>query len=465
MLVAILIGGKGTRTRSISKKIPKPFLKINKKSIIERQLDQLREFKKIYLLSNHKIAKFTNSLKKWNVNIIEEKKPLGNAGCLKKLEQFKNFNDDILIISGDLVFNFDIEKYINFHKKNKSDITFLVHPNDHIIDSDAVELDKNNKLIEFHKKPHLKDNIGNLCLAGIMIIKKKILKFIRKNKFQDFSKDIFPILLKKNLKIYGYNTREYIKDAGTPKRIRLVKKHLKSIKYNRGSLKSKIPAIFLDRDGVINKEYPSQHYQNPLEVIDGSIMALKKINNSGYLAVIVTNQSAVAKGFITIENLEKDHKKLEFYFGSRGSYFDRIYYCPYHPQKGFKGEIKKFKKKSTWRKPDNGMFKQAIKDLNIDTNKSYMVGDRYSDYLAAKKTNDFQKKIQSDNSGDRLANLEKELQKSSNDSFIQKTTLEEKVKETEVPNLHNLQNLNPSKWDLSEETIQRELEELKSNKK
>ena len=81
------------------------------------------------------------------------------------------------------------------------------------------------------------------------------------------------------------------------------------------------------------------------------------------------------------------------------------------------------------------------------------------------KTNDFKKKIESDNSGDRLANLEKELQKSSNDSFIQKTTLEEKIKKTEVPNLHKLRSINPSNWDLSEETIQRELDELKANKK
>lgn len=383
MLVAILVGGKGTRTKSISKNIPKPFLKINKKTIIERQLFQLRKYKQIYLLSNNLITKFTDKLSKWNVKVIEETKALGNAGCLKNLQKF---NDDILVISGDLIFNFDIERYVNFHKKKKSDVTFLVHPNDHIVDSDVIELDKNSKLIKFHKKPHTRDDIGNLCLAGIMIIKKKILKHIRQNKFQDFSKHIFPILIKKKIKIYGYNTREYIKDAGTPKRIKLVRKHLKSIKYLKGSLKKKIPAIFLDRDGVINKEYSNQHYQNPLEIITGSIAALKKINNIGFLAVIVTNQSAVAKGIITIKNLEKDHKKLEFYFGSKGSYFDRIYYCPYHPEKGFKGEIKKYKKNSTWRKPNNGMFKQAIKDLNIDINKSYMIGDRYSDYLAAKKT-------------------------------------------------------------------------------
>ena len=100
--------------------------------------------------------------------------------------------------------------------------------------------------------------------------------------------------------------------------------------------------------------------------------------------VIVTNQSAVAKG-VTIDKVEKDHKKLEYLFSQKGCYFDRIYYCPYYPVAGFKGEVKKFKK-SNMRKPNNGMFLKAVKDLNIDIKKSYMVGDRITDYLAAKKT-------------------------------------------------------------------------------
>ena len=386
MDIAILIGGKGTRTKIISKSIPKPFLKLNKKSIIERQLDHLKSFKKIYLLSNNKIKKFNNGLLRKNISIIEETKPLGNAGCLKNLINFKGIKNDILIISGDLVFNIDIKKFYNFHKKNKSDVSFLVHPNDHIVDSDAIELNKINQLIKFHKKPHKKKNIGNLCLSGIMIIKKKILKFIKKDKFQDFSKDILPKLIRKKIKIYGYNTREYVKDAGTLERIKKIKKDLNSIKFIKGSLKTKIPAIFLDRDGVLNKEFQNKHYQNPLKVIDGAFEAIKKINEKGFLSVIVTNQSAVAKGIVTIDKVEKDHKKLEYLFSQRGCYFDRIYYCPYYPVAGFKGEVKKFKKKSNMRKPNNGMFLKAVKDLNIDIKKSYMVGDRITDYLAAKKT-------------------------------------------------------------------------------
>ena len=156
MDVAILIGGKGLRTKKISKKIPKPFLKLNNKSIIERQLENLKHYKRIFLLSNKKISKYNNKLSNKNIVIIEEEKPLGNAGCLKNLNRYKKLNDNILIISGDLVFNLDIKKFENFHKKNKSEITYLVHPNDHITDSDAIEINNKNQLIKFHKKPHTK---------------------------------------------------------------------------------------------------------------------------------------------------------------------------------------------------------------------------------------------------------------------------------------------------------------------
>ena len=389
MEVVILIGGKGSRVKKISKSIPKAFLKVGRHSIIDHQLKHLIKLKKrIFLISNDKISKFNNQLKNKYKNIdfkiFEESMPLGTGGCLKPLQNYKH--DDYLIIMGDLIFNIDFKKFHSFHKKNKSDITILVHPNDHPFDSDLVEINEKNQLLKFHNKPHKKDDIGNLSSAGIFLINKKILKFIKPKKFQDLSKDILPMLLKKKIKIFTYNTREYVKDVGTSKRINLVKKQIKTKKFINGNINKKLPAIFLDRDGVINKEYLNKHYQNPMEVYKGAISAVKKINQNSFLSVMVTNQPAVAKGIITLDKLKRDHKKLEYKFGLQGAYFDRIYFCPYHPEKGFKGEVKKFKKKSTWRKPDNGMFLQAIKDLNIDIKKSYMIGNSDIDYYAAKKT-------------------------------------------------------------------------------
>ena len=389
MEIAILIGGKGSRVKKISKKIPKAFLKIGNYSIIDHQLKQLSKIKKkIYLISNRKISKYHNKLrnkyKNINFKIFEESTPLGTGGCLKVLQDFNN--DCYLIIMGDLIFNINFKKFYSFHKKNKSDFTILAHPNDHPFDSDLLEINEKNQLIKLYNKPHKKNDIGNLSSSGIFLINKKIFKYIENNKFQDLTKDILPKLLKKKIKVYAYNTREYVKDAGTPDRINLIKKQVKTIRFINGNINKKLPAIFLDRDGVINKEYLNKHYQNPMEINKGAISAVKKINNNGFLSVIITNQPAIAKGIITLDKLKKDHKKLEYEFGLKGAYFDRIYFCPYHPEKGFKGEIKKFKKKSSWRKPDNGMFLQAIKDLNIDIKKSYMIGNSSADYYAAKKT-------------------------------------------------------------------------------
>ncbi len=389
MKIAILIGGIGSRVKKISKKIPKAFLKVGKYSIIDHQLKILSKIKKkIIIISNKKISKFNNQLrnkyKDINLKILEESMPLGTGGCLKPLQDYKN--DNYLIIMGDLIFNIDFKKFFSFHRKNNSDITLLVHPNDHPFDSDLLEVNEKNQLIKFHNKPHIKSDIGNLSSSGIFFINKKIFKYIKPKKFQDLTKDILPKLLKKKIKIYAYNTREYVKDAGTPKRINLIKKHMKTRKFINGNINKKLPAIFLDRDGVINKEYSNKNYQNPMEINEGAISAVKKINENGFLSVIITNQPAIAKGIITLDKLRRDHKKLEYQFGLKGAYFDRIYFCPFHPEKGFKGEVKKYKRKSTWRKPDNGMFLQAIKDLNIDVKKSFMIGNSSADYYSAKKT-------------------------------------------------------------------------------
>ena len=147
------------------------------------------------------------------------------------------------------------------------------------------EINAKNQLIKLHNKPHKNNDIGNLSSSGIFLINKKIFKFISPKKFQDLTKDILPKLLKKKIKVYTYNTREYVKDAGTPERINLVKKHMKTKKFINGNINKKLPAIFLDRDGVINKEYLNKHYQNPMKINSGAISAVKKINENGFLQI------------------------------------------------------------------------------------------------------------------------------------------------------------------------------------
>ena len=159
-----------------------------------------------------------------------------------------------------------------------------------------------------------------------MIINKKIFKFIKPNKFQDFSKNILSKLIKQKMKIYAYNTREYVKDAGTPKRIKLVKKHIKTKKYINGIISKKLPAIFLDRDGVINKDMGPNQYSNPFNFLNHAIKSLIKLRKTKYLIFLITNQSGVAKGFITHQQLKESLLKYEIFLSSKGFYFDKIYF-------------------------------------------------------------------------------------------------------------------------------------------
>jgi D-glycero-D-manno-heptose 1,7-bisphosphate phosphatase len=136
-------------------------------------------------------------------------------------------------------------------------------------------------------------------------------------------------------------------------------------------------AVFLDRDGTINKDvgYPSSF--SMIEIFPYSFEAIKKINDAGLLAVIVSNQSGVGRGLIVEKNLLDIHQKLQATFAKRGANFDGVYYCPHYRL----SSIPRYRKNCRCRKPNPGMGLQAAEDLNIDMNNSYMVGDKVEDIL------------------------------------------------------------------------------------
>jgi histidinol-phosphate phosphatase family protein len=114
--------------------------------------------------------------------------------------------------------------------------------------------------------------------------------------------------------------------------------------------------------------------------------AIKKINTAGILAVVTTNQPVLARGELKELELKVIHNKMDTLLGRQGAYIDRIYYCPHHPDKGFKGEVKSLKFDCDCRKPEAGLFIHAKNDLNINLEESWVVGDRTSDIMAAHNT-------------------------------------------------------------------------------
>ena len=184
-------------------------------------------------------------------------------------------------------------------------------------------------------------------------------------------------------KIFAYDTPEYIKDMGTPDRYHEVERDLQTGLVHARNLSQPQRAIFLDRDGTLNKYVGFLSDPAQFDLLEGASEAVKLINKSGYLAIVVTNQPVIARGEASWDTLRLIHDKMETLLGREGAFIDALYLCPHHPDKGFEGERPEYKRVCDCRKPAPGLLLQAARDLHIDLSQSYMIGDDTRDTQAA----------------------------------------------------------------------------------
>lgn len=388
MHIIIMAGGKGTRISEIANDIPKPMIPICGKPILEHQINCISRqgYKDITLVIGHlghTIREYFNDGSDFGVNInyIEETAPLGTAGALYYFKDI--IHNDFMLINGDIIFDINIKKFYNYHNSKNALATLFTHPNNHPYDSGIIIAKSNGVITNWLHKEEKRDFYKNRVNAGIHLFSPEILDLFKNIKKVDLDRDILKPLISTG-RLYVYDSSEYVKDMGTPERYYSVSKDIKCGKVEAKNLINKQKAVFLDRDGTINKYKNFISDTEELELIDGVAEAIKKINQSGYLAIVITNQPVIARGECTIEKLEEIHNKLETLLGKEGAYLDAIYYCPHHPDKGFEGEILEYKIVCNCRKPKPGLIFDASKDFNIDVSNSYMVGDSIHDVNAGK---------------------------------------------------------------------------------
>jgi mannose-1-phosphate guanylyltransferase/phosphomannomutase len=390
MQLVIIAGGKGTRLGL--KDIPKPMCPINNKPLLQYQIELAKRYgiDEIFILSGHLsqvIVNYFGDGSQFGLKIhhVVEPHPLGTAGSLKLIED--QLTDRFLVFYGDVVMDFDISSFINFDSQDTNTLgTLLVHPGNHPYDSDLVEVNSHNDIIGFLPKPHPKELLyRNLNNAAVYILSPDILRFIPEDQNLDFGKDIFPKLVSEGYRLRAYDTAEFIRDMGTPDRLKVIEKEVVSGLVTSLNKENPRKAIFLDRDGTINENMDIHPSVKNFNLLPGVAEAIRKINETHYLAVVVTNQPMIAKGFLTFQELENIHKKMETLLGNERAYLDRIYFCPHHPEKGFAGELPELKVDCDCRKPKPGMLLQAARDLNIDLTNSWMIGDNLSDIEAGRR--------------------------------------------------------------------------------
>ena len=395
MKVVIMAGGKGTRISSVASDIPKPMIKINNKPILEHEIECLRKqgFKDIIITVSHlghiimdyfgdgsNISPVTNEPFGVNIEYYFEETPLGNAGALFKIKD--KLTDDFLLLNADAMFDIDFNRLITYHKEKGGLVTLFTHPNSHPYDSGLIVADDNQVVLEWMAKEDERPlYYRNRVNAGLHVISPEVLNIDISTEKVDLDRQLLKPLANTG-KMFVYDSPEYVKDMGTPERYEGVCKDFISGKVEGRNLLNKQKAIFLDRDGTINKYVGFLRDIDEFELLPDVSEAIKKINESGYLAIVVTNQPVIARGEVSYDELHMIHNKMETLLGHDGVYLDGIYYCPHHPHSGYEGEVKELKIDCECRKPKPGMLLQAAKDFNIDLSKSWMVGDSENDIEA-----------------------------------------------------------------------------------
>ncbi|GHV75434.1 histidinol phosphate phosphatase [Spirochaetia bacterium] len=378
MKTVIMAGGKGTRIASVASDIPKPMIPLCGKPILEYQIECLKRnnLTDIVIIVGHLghiIKEYFGSA----VSYYTETEPLGTAGALYKIQE--SLSDDFLLIHGDIVFDVDFSRFIEFHRGQNAGATLAVHPNSHPYDSALLVTDTDHRVIQWLNKEDTRRYYKNQVNAGLHILSKRLLAAVTPStKKIDLDRDILKPSIASGT-IYAYPTPEYIKDMGTPDRYAQVSSDIEHGIVKGRNLSRRQKAVFLDRDGTINKLTGFITRPEAFELIDGAAEAIRKINSAGYLTIVITNQPVIARGEASLEDVEEIHNKMEAELGKRGAYVDDIFFCPHHPDRGFPGERPEYKIDCECRKPKPGMILKAAAQYNIDLSQSYMVGDAARD--------------------------------------------------------------------------------------
>ena len=383
MLAVIMAGGKGTRLVQLTKgEIPKPMVEILGKPLIEWQVEAIKKngISEIIFVIGHlgsAIRGHFGDGSRFGIKAeyIEETEPLGTAGALFYLKD-RIGNEPFLLVFGDVLFDIDLGRMADFHTKNNAAATLFVHPNSHPFDSDLVELSHGGKVAGFHLKLGRRDFWYRNCVnAGLYIISPEVCGSVSTPVRTDLEKDVLSKLVAEGAGVFAYRSPEYIKDIGTVERIEQAKRDIESGLIGMRCLKKQQKCIFLDRDGTVTKYKGLLSCIDDLELEDGVAAAIRKVNSSGWLCVVVTNQSVVARGLCSLDDVEKIHMKMETLLGRDGAYLDDVLFCPHHPDKGYPEENPAYKIRCRCRKPATGMLEEAAARYNIDLPMSWIVGD------------------------------------------------------------------------------------------
>ncbi|PMQ02111.1 MAG: nucleotidyltransferase [Dictyoglomus sp. NZ13-RE01] len=310
MKALILAGGKGMRLLPLTKVLPKPMVPIVNKPFLHHLIEYLKSYgiNEIILSLGYKgeeIKKYFDDGKNFGVKIyyVEENTPLGTGGAIKNAEDL--IDDQIIIFNGDILTDIDLEDLINYHKAKKGLVTIALTRVEDPSQYGVVLLDESSQIKSFIEKPKKEEAPSNLINAGIYVFEKEILNYIPKGREVSLEKEIYPVLLKENIPIYGFEFDGYWLDIGN------LHKYLKA---NKDMLlgKIKLPTSkMITTNKIVMGENTEVHPKAKIEgpVIIGDNTVIDK-NSEIHPMSVIGNNVIIEKNAKIKESIIWDNAKI-----------------------------------------------------------------------------------------------------------------------------------------------------------
>ena len=355
----ILAGGLGTRLRPLTDNTPKPMVPVNGRPFLEHLIELLIDngIKEIVLCVGYLHEKIIDHFKDgsaFGVKIVYSIGPV-DFETGKRLKLAENLLDKrFLLLYCDNYWPLQLETLIEVYERCKTLALMTVYSNKKGITKNNVSVE--NNIVKRYDKSRKSDGIG--VDIGFFIFDRSVMGMIDDDNVS-FEEKVFPILVEKR-QFSAFITDHRYYSISTIERLREVEEFLKSKKI-----------VFLDRDGVINKKPPKADYVKKwgeFVFLPGSIEAIKLLKENGFKIIIITNQSGIARGMVSSEDLEEIHRNM---LAALDNAIDAIYVCTHGWDDGCE-----------CRKPKPGLFFDASDDFKIDLTKSFYVGDDERDLIA-----------------------------------------------------------------------------------
>ena len=366
----ILVGGLGTRLGERTKTIPKPMLPVGGRPFLDTLIDEIARydaFDEILLLAGHKaesiLARYDGTV--WGrarLAVSLEQAPLGTAGAL--VHAAGRLQERFLLLNGDSFFDFNI---LDLAARAKSSLVHMALRADVVGDRFGRVVLDGDRVRSFIAPGQGATGPVN---AGVYVVDRGILARVGSLP-ASLEQDVFPALAADGA-MTGTSYRGYFIDIGIPEDF--ARADVELIEQLRR------PAVFFDRDGVLNHDSGYTFEAGKLQWIEGAQEAVKAVNDAGYFAFVVTNQSGVARGFYEESHVHALHRWMADEMAAIGAHIDAFEYCPDHPD----GTVERYRRVNDRRKPGAGMITDLLARFPVNADKSLLVGDNPSDLEAAR---------------------------------------------------------------------------------